>query len=211
MPIFQLTHKLAFPPAELATPEGLLAIGGDLSVERLILAYSRGIFPWFSDDEPVLWWSPDPRMVLFPDELHVPQRLQRFLRRHPFEITFNRCFDQVIRHCAAVPRPRQRGTWITETMIQAYLQLHQQGVAHSVESWQNGQLAGGLYGVRLGNCFFGESMFSKVSNASKAAFVTLVQSLRQQHVRLIDCQIVSAHLQQFGARNISRTQFLKLL
>lgn len=211
MPIFLLSEKLAFPPPRLATSDGLLAIGGDLSVERLLLAYSSGIFPWYSEADPILWWSPDPRLILFPNALHVSRRFERLLRRQPFQITFNRCFEKVIRNCAQVQRAGQRGTWITASMIDAYIQLHQRGYAHSVESWQDGVLAGGLYGVSCGTCFFGESMFSRFSNASKAAFVALVRRLQQWRFSLIDCQIVTAHLQQFGAQEVSRKRFLQLL
>lgn len=211
MPIFLLSEQLEFPPPRLATSDGLLAIGGDLSVERLLLAYSSGIFPWYSEEDPILWWSPDPRLILFPNALHVSRRFERLLRRQPFQITFNRCFEKVIRNCAQVQRVGQRGTWITASMIDAYIQLHQRGYAHSVESWQDGMLAGGLYGVSCGACFFGESMFSRVSNASKTAFVALVRRLQQWRFSLIDCQIVTAHLQQFGAHEVSRRWFLQLL
>lgn len=205
-------HNLDFPPLEqaLREPDGLLAAGGDLSPERLLAAYRHGCFPWFSAGQPILWWSPDPRMVLFPGELHVSRSLRRTLRRGDFTISFDRDFAAVIRACAG-PRRHADGTWITPAMQQAYLELHRRGIAHSVEAWQNGELVGGLYGLALGRVFFGESMFSRRDDASKAAFVTLVERLRDAGFALIDCQMHTAHLARFGARAIAREQFATLL
>ncbi len=208
MPIFRLSEALIFPPVEFSETNGLLALGGDLSPERLILAYSQGIFPWFSDDEPILWWSPDPRLVLFPDKLHVSRRMRRTLRQGIFHVTFDRCFLEVITGCREVRR-REAGTWITREMVDAYCQLHEMGIAHSVEVRHEGKLAGGLYGVSLGACFFGESMFSRVSNASKVALITLTGALKKRGFRFIDCQVDSPHLRRLGAELISRRVFLK--
>lgn len=209
MPVFSLSdQELIFPPVALAEPDGLLAAGGDLRMERLLLAYRSGIFPWFSH-YPILWWSPDPRFVLFPAELKVSHSMKQLLRRNTFEITTNQDFEQVIRQCGAVRREGQDGTWITEDMIGAYLKLFAAGYAESIECWQNGQLVGGLYGLRMGNCFFGESMFSKVSNASKAAFITFIQA--NMDLAVIDCQVHTPHLASLGARFISRVAFLNIL
>jgi len=200
-----------FPSPRLAGTDGLLAVGGDLRPERLLRAYSRGIFPWFSEGDPVLWWSPDPRLVLYPGELVVGRRLRRILRQKRFSITINRDFEAVIRACAAVRRKGQPGTWITDSMAAAYCRLHQLGWAHSVEAWQGGELAGGLYGLVIGRCFFGESMFTRISNASKAAFVHLVRLLARQGFALVDCQVTTGHLMRFGAREIPRDRFLQEL
>jgi leucyl/phenylalanyl-tRNA--protein transferase len=205
-----LTKKLWFPPAETADKEGLLAIGGDLSIERLLLAYRSGIFPWYDGPVP-LWWNPDPRFVLFPDELYVSKSMQQVMKRKQFAFSTNRQFKEVIGACRTTPRLGQDGTWITEDVRQAYIQLHHLGYAHSFEAWENNQLAGGLYGIRLGKVFFGESMFSRVSNASKAAFIWAVQQLKKEGVVLIDCQVYTAHLESLGARFISRAEFLDLL
>ncbi|MBF0309276.1 MAG: leucyl/phenylalanyl-tRNA--protein transferase [Magnetococcales bacterium] len=213
MPVFRLSPEPLFPPVELAEENGLLAVGGDLSVKRLLSAYSQGIFPWYSEGQPILWWSPDPRMVLVPAALHRPRSLEKFLRRSPFRITFDQAFDEVIHACATV-RQQGEGTWITAEMAQAYIRLHRQGFAHSVEAWLPGdppQLAGGLYGVALGGVFFGESMFHRVSEASKAAFVTLADHLQTLGYRLIDCQMNTDHLARFGAREIPRPDFLRQL
>lgn len=210
MPIFRLHERMDFPPAELAEPEGILAVGGDLSPERLLLAYTSGIFPWYSEGEPILWWSPDPRFVMFPEELHLPASLRRLLRRDPFRFTCDREFECVIASCAE-PRPAQAGTWITGDMQEAYVRLHTLGYAHSVEAWAGEELAGGLYGVSLGSCFFGESMFSRRSNASKAALCFLVEALRRHAFTLIDCQVHTAHLEILGARFIPRTDYLSRL
>jgi leucyl/phenylalanyl-tRNA--protein transferase len=207
VPVFRLDERLLFPPPELAE-DGLLAIGGDLSTERLLLAYAMGIFPWYDEGQPILWHSPDPRMVLRAGELHVPRRLERTLRRCGFRITFDAAFDRVVDACARAPRPGQHGTWITRDMRRAYKRLHRDGHAHSAEAWRGDLLAGGLYGVSLGGAFFGESMFAREPDASKAAFVTLVRRLDAWGIRLIDCQVATAHLERFGAREMPRAQFL---
>jgi leucyl/phenylalanyl-tRNA--protein transferase len=198
-----------FPPltAALAEPNGLLAAGGDLSPERLIAAYRRGIFPWFSAGQPILWWSPDPRMVLYAAEFRVSRSLGRRVRRQEFEIRLDTAFRDVIDSCATMPRGGQRGTWITPEMVDAYCELHARGIAHSVESWRDGQLCGGLYGMALGRVFFGESMFARETDASKVALVHLVALLRRLNVPLIDCQQETAHLGSFGARPIRRAAF----
>jgi len=208
--IFSLTQHLKFPPVHLAEPDGLLATGGDLSTARLILAYRSGIFPWYSKP-PVLWWSPDPRFVLFPDELKVSASMRQLLKKQVFRITVNQNFEAVIGHCRYTYRPGQDGTWITDPMQEAYIQLHREGFALSVECWLDDQLVGGLYGVKMGNVFFGESMFSHVSNASKAAFITFVQSAQAEGLALVDCQVYTDHLASLGARFISRASFLNLL
>lgn len=205
-----LTSDLSFPPPELALiePNGLLALGGDLSCKRLIQAYSKGIFPWFNEDEPILWWSPDPRMVLFPAELKITRSLRKALQKHDYQVSADRSFDQVIAACAA-PRRNQGGTWINPGMIEAYRELHRMGHAHSVETWIDGKLSGGLYGVALGHAFFGESMFSRTTDASKIAFVHLVKQLARWRFGIIDCQMKTAHLASLGAREIPRTQFTR--
>lgn len=210
MAIYRLTEEVAFPHPELAEPEGLLAVGGDLSPQRLLLAYSLGIFPWYNEGEPLLWWSPDPRCVLFPDELKVSRSLAKLLRRQAFRVTSNRAFAAVIDACAAL-RQNCEGTWITAEMREAYCRLHASGYAHSVEAWREGELVGGLYGICLGRCFFGESMFFKETNASKVAFVTLVRQLRDQGFVLVDCQLPSDHLASLGARLLPRNAFLQHL
>lgn len=201
-----------FPPLAraLRVPDGLLAIGGDLSAERLLAAYRHGCFPWFADGQPLMWWSPNPRMVLFPNELHVSRSLQKKLQKQVFSVTFDACFDEVIRACAA-PRTYANSTWITTNMQTAYQQLHRLGVAHSVEVWQDGALVGGLYGLVLGRLFFGESMFSRCTDASKVAFVTLVERLKACGFVLIDCQMYTEHLARFGARPIPRPEFAEYL
>jgi leucyl/phenylalanyl-tRNA--protein transferase len=201
-----------FPPVEQALdePPGLLAAGGDLSPARLLAAYSRGVFPWYSAGQPVLWWAPDPREVLFPDEFHLSRSLARTLRRRTFETTFDRDFEAVVRGCAA-PRPGSRGTWITGEMRSAYVRLHQLGVAHSIEVRLAGQVAGGLYGVQLGHVFFGESMFSRERDASKVAVAALVEACRARDIVVIDCQLPSPHLKTLGSRSISRARFGALL
>lgn len=202
-----------FPPAEYALkePNGLLAIGGDLSPRRILNAYRRGIFPWFNPGQPILWWSPDPRAVLFPEKLKVSRSLRRTIARDTFRITFDNAFAEVIKACAETPRRGQHGTWITDEMQQAYIRLHQLGYAHSAESWDDGQLVGGLYGMRLGDVFFGESMFSHRTDASKVAFVHLVRRLQREGVVVIDCQVTTDHLLSLGAEEIARTRFLTLL
>jgi leucyl/phenylalanyl-tRNA--protein transferase len=211
MPIYRLGSELVFPPPDRAEPDGLLAVGGGLEPERLLLAYSMGIFPWYSEELPILWHSPDPRMVLIPAELRVSRSLRKTLRRRPFRLSVDTAFEKVIRSCAATERPGQPGTWITEEMIGAYGQLHRMGLAHSVEAWQEERLVGGLYGVSLGRCFFGESMFALRSDASKIAFVTLVRQLQRWGVELIDCQVHTEHLARFGATCWSRGRFLEQL
>ena len=208
MPVFLLSDEIIFPSPYLASKEGLLAVGGDLSRERLLLAYRMGIFPWYSEGEPVLWWSPDPRLVLYPEAMHVSKTLKKVLRQDRFELTVDTVFDRVIRACAALRLQDGQGTWIVDEMIEAYNRLHADGYAHSVEAWQDDQLVGGLYGVSLGHAFFGESMFSRVSNASNAALITLVSHLRSSSFSLIDCQVTTAHLQRFGAQEIPRDRFL---
>lgn len=210
--IWQLDKTLWFPSPNLALkePNGLLAFGGDLSPERLLLAYQQGIFPWFNEDEPPLWWSPAPRMVLYPTDIKISRSLNKRLKREEFQISFDTCFAQVINQCA-ISRQATTGTWISADIQTAYNQLHQQGYAHSVEVWQDKQLVGGLYGLALGGIFFGESMFSKVSDASKIALVKLSQHLQQQGFSLIDCQVYSDHLASLGAAQISRELFLHTL
>jgi leucyl/phenylalanyl-tRNA--protein transferase len=208
MPLYLLTDDLVFPPPELAQKDGLLAVGGDLSVERLLLAYQMGIFPWYSEDVPLLWWSPDPRLVLYPHELHISKSLQKVIKKGIFQITMDTAFRQVMTACAQIDRPTQDGTWILDEMIEAYCRLHEVGYAHSVEVWHNSGLAGGLYGISLGRCFFGESMFSRQSNASKVALYHLVTYIKQFQFDLIDCQVTTEHLARLGAREIPRSQFL---
>jgi leucyl/phenylalanyl-tRNA---protein transferase len=210
MALFALDKELVFPPADLAEPDGLLAIGGDLSTERLLLSYQNGIFPWFEGDVP-LWWSPDPRFVLFPSEIKVSKSMQQLFKKKSFEFTINKAFEDVILNCKNILRDGQKGTWITEEMIGAYVELHRMGYAHSAEVWKYGELAGGLYGVKLGKTFFGESMFSKYSNASKFAFIRYVEFLQQQGIELIDCQVHTQHLESLGAKMISRKNFLDLI
>lgn len=211
MPVFRLTKALVFPPCHYAEPDGLLAIGGDLSPDRLLLAYRLGIFPWYSEQTPILWWSPNPRLVLFPHELRVAKSLQRVIRKNTYTVTLNKAFREVITLCAELRKNQGEGTWIVPEMIDAYYLLHRLGYAHSVESWYQGELVGGLYGVALGRVFFGESMFAKRTDASKVAFVHLVGLLRQWHYQLIDCQVSTNHLKSFGARDIPRKHFLALL
>ncbi len=207
MPVFQLSDSLLFPPPALAREDGLLAVGGDLSVPRLLLAYQHGIFPWYSPGEPILWWSPDPRLVLLPEEFHLAKRLARTIRQQVFRITFDTDFAQVIRACSQTRRKEGGGTWLDEGMIVAYCQLHDQGYAHSVECWQDGKLVGGLYGVARGAVFFGESMFSLVPDSSKVALAALVERLKGWDFELIDCQVGTGHLQRLGAREISGEEF----
>ncbi len=211
MPVFQLSDEHIFPPPELAEQSGLLAVGGDLSEERLLLAYSMGIFPWYSDDEPILWWSPDPRLVLYPDDIKISRSLQQTINKGRFNVTMDTDFESVIRGCATVNRKDGGETWITADMFDAYVGLHRSGHAHSVECWYKGDLVGGLYGISLGSAFFGESMFTKKTDASKVAFALLVQQLSKWNFTLIDCQITTAHLKSFGAVEISRSAFMKKL
>ncbi len=210
---YQLTddpHLFPHPQLAMDEPDGLLAVGGDLSAERLLFAYPNGIFPWYSDDQPLLWWSPNPRAVLFPGELKVSRSLRKTLRKGLFEVTLDQAFERVIEACSA-PRPGQRGTWITSEMKAAYINLHRLGWAHSVEVWEHDELVGGLYGIAIGKVYFGESMFSRRTDASKVGFVHLVRQLQAWDYQLIDCQVGSAHLFSLGAREIPRTRFLQLL
>ncbi|WP_158845946.1 leucyl/phenylalanyl-tRNA--protein transferase [Algibacter sp. L1A34] len=207
--MYYLNENIQFPDVSEASPEGVLAIGGDLSVERLILAYKSGIFPWFDDAEPIVWWSPDPRFVLFPEKLKVSKSMRQVLRNSDFVVTVNKDFRTVITECSKMKRDGQAGTWITEHMIDAYVELHEQGFAKSVEVWQNDTLVAGLYGVDLGNgVFCGESMFTKVSNASKVGFITFIQNT---NYKLIDCQVYTNHLESLGAEDIDRETFLDYL
>lgn len=217
MPIFILEENPAFPPAELASQEGIIAVGGDLSPQRLINAYASGIFPWFSGSEPILWWSPDPRLVLFPGEIHLSGSMKKLLKKKPFHLTCDHHFDEVIENCAA-PRKDYPGTWLSKEMCRAYIGLHELGFAHSVEVWEANtdspagkKLVGGLYGVSLGKCFFGESMFFKVANASKFGFITFAQRIFKMGFLMLDCQVPSNHLKDLGAREVPRTEFLALL
>jgi leucyl/phenylalanyl-tRNA---protein transferase len=208
MPVYQLPEIIAFPDPSLADDDGLLAVGGDLTQERLILAYENGIFPWFNQEDPILWWSPPKRMLLFPGKMNVSKSLKKSVDKAGFELRLDTEFEKVIRLCGEVPRKGQEGTWVTEPMIQAYVNLHQLGFAHSFETWKNGQLVGGLYGVSLGLAFFGESMFSLVSDASKVAFHHLHEFCKRLGFQFIDCQLYTSHLASLGAREVSRADFL---
>ncbi len=210
MPVYRLDHRLVFPPVEHAE-DGLLAVGGDLGPERLVLAYSSGIFPWYSRGQPILWHSPDPRLVLRVEDLHVPKSLRKTIRKGTFRFTLDEAFPEVIDACARVKRPGQRDTWITPEMKRAYVELHRLGLAHSAEAWQGERLVGGLYGVSLGAAFFGESMFTRVPDASKAAFVVLVEQLRPWGITLVDSQVHTEHVARFGAIECSRRDYLGLL
>ena len=211
MPIFRLVDEPIFPPPDYADPSGLLAVGGDLSCERLLEAYRLGIFPWYSDDQPILWWSPDPRLVLKLDEFKVSRSLRKTLKKDVFKVTLDRAFEEVIRGCASAPREGQRGTWITKEMQQAYIELHGLGYAHSVETWWGEELVGGLYGVSLGKAFFGESMFHRRTDASKVALAVLVETLQSWGFHFIDAQMTTEHLLRLGAANMPRRIFLKRL
>ena len=210
MPLFVLDKELYFPPVHLAEPDGLLAIGGDLTVERLLLAYKNGIFPWY-EGEHILWWCPDPRFVLFPDELKISKSMKQLIKKEEFQFTINKAFEEVINNCKTIDRKGQEGTWITNEVKKAYILLHKKGIAHSAEVWKDGVLAGGLYGIRLGKVFFGESMFSKQSNASKYAFIKYSEYLKEEGVEIIDCQVYTEHLESLGARMIPRKEFISLL
>ena len=209
--MYFLTKDLYFPPVEEASPDGIIAIGGDLSIERLLLAYRSGIFPWFEDDEPIMWWAPEERMVLLFEDLRITKSMRNVLNKEEFKVTFNKDFRAVITNCQVIKREGQNGTWITEDMVEAYCKLHELGYAKSVEVWQNEELVGGLYGVDLGHIFCGESMFSKVSNASKVAFITLAQKLQKANYRLIDCQVYNDHLASLGCVEIDREDFMMVL
>ncbi len=212
MPVFLLNDdELAFPHPTMAEPGGLLAVGGDLSPERLVLAYRNGIFPWFEEEGSFYWYSPDPRLVLFPEELKVQKSMRPVFNQGKFKYTLDTCFEKVIRICAEAPRSGQHGSWITEAFIEGYTALHRLGIAHSAEVWHDGRLVGGLYGLSIGRVFFGESMFALETNASKAGFIILVQALAASGYRLVDCQQETRHLESLGARSISRQQFLEIL
>jgi leucyl/phenylalanyl-tRNA--protein transferase len=218
--IFVLEKELSFPPVHLSEPDGLLAIGGDLSPERLLIAYQNGIFPWY-EGEHILWWCPDPRFVLFPDDLKISKSMQALLKKDvpayakasagKFEFTINKAFKEVIHNCKQTKRPGQHGTWITDEVEKAYLKMHKLGHAHSAETWKDGKLVGGLYGIKLGKVFFGESMFSSANNASKFAFINYVILLKEEGIELIDCQVYTEHLESLGAKMIMRTEFTKQL
>jgi leucyl/phenylalanyl-tRNA---protein transferase len=209
--MYFLSKELFFPPVLEANSDGILAVGGDLTPERLLLAYKSGIFPWFEGEEPILWWAPNPRMVLFLDELVVSKSMRNILNRNSFKLTFNQNFREVISNCQKIKRENQNGTWITKEMVEAYCKLNEMGIAKSVEVWQNDTLVGGLYGIDLGSVFCGESMFSKVSNASKVAFITLANQLREANYKLLDCQVYNEHLESLGCREIEREEFMRFL
>ncbi|MGB4843343.1 MAG: leucyl/phenylalanyl-tRNA--protein transferase [Ferruginibacter sp.] len=209
--MFILSNDLYFPPLDMADEDGLLAIGGDLSTERLLLAYKSGIFPWYNEDEPIYWWSPHPRFVLYPAEIKITNSMKTVLHNGRFRFTINRAFTEVIQNCKTVTRKGQDGTWISPAMQKAYTILHKLGYAHSAETWRDGKLVGGLYGIRLGNIFFGESMFNTENNASKFAFINYVQQLHKENVKLIDCQLHTNHLESLGARMIDRKLFAEIL
>lgn len=209
--MYFLTKELYFPPPEQTSSEGIVAIGGDLSPKRLLLAYKSGIFPWFNNDEPILWWCPPERMVLFFEDLKISKSMRNILNQNKFKVTFNTAFREVIENCKIAKRKDQAGTWITNEMLDAYCKLNEMGSAKSVEVWQNNKLVGGLYGIDLGNIFCGESMFSKVSNASKVAFISLAKQLEQANYNLLDCQVYNEHLASLGCVEIDREDFLEIL
>jgi leucyl/phenylalanyl-tRNA--protein transferase len=211
MPLFRLPKALVFPPAQLARNNGLLCVGGDLTPERLILAYKNGIFPWFSENDPLLWWSPDPRLVLFPDKIHISKSLNKTIKKKPFIVRVDTAFERTINACSTLPRKENNGTWLVDEMIAAYITLHKKGYAHSIETWQDEKLVGGLYGISIGHTFFGESMFSLQKNASKIALVSLAAHLKNHNFDLIDCQVTSDHLIHMGAIEISRQSFLEII
>ena len=210
MSLFVLEKELSFPSVHFAEPDGLLAIGGDLSPERLLLAYRNGIFPWY-EGEHILWWCPDPRFVLFPEELIINKSIKPLLKRNEFEFSINKSFSKVIHQCKKITRLGQEGTWITDEVEKAFIKMHELGYAHSAEVWRDNELVGGLYGIKLGKVFFGESMFSKVSNASRFAFIKYIEQLKQEGIRLIDCQVDTKYLESFGARLIPGIDFQKML
>jgi leucyl/phenylalanyl-tRNA--protein transferase len=211
MTIYRLPEEHIFPPVSEAEPNGLLGVGGDLNPDRVMKAYSSGIFPWYSRNQPILWFAPDPRFVIFPEELKIQRSLKKVIKKNIFEIRINTQFKDVIEHCSEVPRPGQFGTWITEDMKQSYIRLHQEGYSHSFEAFQDGKLVGGLYGIVVGSVFAGESMFAQVSDSSKVAFVWAVRQMIDWGIKLIDCQVYTEHLDRFGAREIPRAQYMKLL
>jgi leucyl/phenylalanyl-tRNA---protein transferase len=209
--MYFLTEQLLFPPVHETSPDGLLAVGGDLSPDRLLLAYKKGIFPWFENEDPILWWCPVKRMVLFPDAFKMSHSMRNIINKGIFKVTFNTVFREVILHCQSTKREGQYGTWITDEMVEAYCKLNNMGIAKSVEVWQDNELVGGLYGVDLGHVFCGESMFSLVSNASKMAFISLVNHLKEHNYKLLDCQIYNDHLHSLGCVEIPRATFLEIL
>ena len=209
--MYLLSELIFFPPVVSANTEGILAVGGDLSSERLLLAYKSGIFPWFNPREPILWWAPNSRMVLFFEDLIVSKSMRNILNRNDFKVTFNQDFKDVISNCRSIKRDGQKGTWISDEMVHAYCKLHELGIAKSVEVWQNDELVGGLYGIDLGHIFCGESMFSKVSNASKVAFISLANQLKNDNYKLLDCQVYNEHLESLGCNEIDREDFMKIL
>ena len=211
MPVFQLNRDIVFPSPELAEPDGLIAVGGDLSPERLLEAYRSGIFPWYSEGDPILWWTPSPRLALFPEEFYISRRLARIIRQNIFSVTADSAFEEVITNCAAKRSENRNETWITQDMLSAYCHLHELGYAHSIECWKEDKLVGGLYGIALDQVFFGESMFSDMSNSSKIALNALVQHAIKSGIVLIDCQMRTEHLINLGAREISRARFQNLL
>jgi leucyl/phenylalanyl-tRNA--protein transferase len=209
--MYLLTQELFFPPVETTSVHGILAIGGDLSTERLLLAYQNGIFPWYNQGDPITWWAPKKRMVLFLEDLVISKSMQKIITKNVFQVTFNQNFREVILNCSNIKRDGQSGTWITNEMIESYCKLHELGIAKSVEVWQNKELVGGLYGVDLGHVFCGESMFSKVSNASKMAFIALVNQLKKENYKLLDCQVHNSHLESLGCKEIDRDIFMKIV
>ena len=209
--MYFLTDELIFPPVDSANVEGLLAVGGNLSPERLLLAYQSGIFPWFDNDSIILWWSPNPRMILYPDQIKISKSMRKVIRNEQFRLTKNTCFREVLEYCSSVPREGQDGTWITDDMKNAYIALHEKGIAKSYEVWEDDSLVGGLYGVDLGDVFCGESMFSLTSNASKFAFIKLAEELKAKDYKVIDCQLHTDHLESMGAQEIPRKEFMKFL
>jgi len=210
MSLWVLDKELMFPPVDTAEPDGLLAIGGNLSPERLLLAYRSGIFPWYEGDY-ILWWCPHPRFVLFPGELKESRTMKRLINKNDFEFSTNRAFKDVIHNCKQIKRPGQEGTWITDEVERAYIKMHELGYAHSAEVWKDGELAGGVYGLKLGKVFFGESMFSKITNASRFAFIKYIGQLKEEGIELIDCQVYTEYLESFGSRMIERKKFIQLL
>jgi len=209
--MYILNKELFFPSVKFTDEDGMFAIGGDLSTERLLLAYRSGIFPWYNEHEPICWYCPDPRFVLFPAELYISNSMKTIINSGTFSFTIDKAFDEVIKNCKTIYRKDQRGTWISDAIVEAYSELFAQGHAHSAEAWSKDKLVGGLYGIRIGKVFFGESMFTKKNNASKFAFIKYVQYLQKQHVELIDCQVYTSHLESLGARMIDRDYFLQLL
>ncbi|CAA6808034.1 MAG: Leucyl/phenylalanyl-tRNA--protein transferase (EC [uncultured Aureispira sp.] len=209
--MYWLTEEITFPHPKYASSEGLLAAGGDLSPQRILFAYEHGIFPWYNEGEPILWWSPNPRFVLYPSEIKVSKSMRQVFRKKTFRVSFDQAFESVIEACAIIPRAGQNGTWLTEEMKAAYINLHRLGFAHSVETWQGDTLVGGLYGLSLGNCFFGESMFAKASNASKMALIVLAKTLEKKGFGMIDCQSETKHLGSMGAKFIDQVDFLAYL